>query len=88
MEKLSSLAQQLLHTPIIFVGGKGGVGKTTTAAALAAKFAEQQQKALIVSTDPAHSLGDVFALNLASSSVCAGADISAVLSLSKRRTCW
>ena len=68
MEKLSSLVQQLLHTPIIFVGGKGGVGKTTTAAALAAKFAEQQQKALIVSTDPAHSLGDVFALNLASSS--------------------
>lgn len=68
MEKLSSLAQQLLHTPIIFVGGKGGVGKTTTAAALASKFAEQQQKTLIVSTDPAHSLGDVFAMNLASSS--------------------
>ena len=45
----------------IFVGGKGGVGKTTTSAALAVKLAsnyENDLKALVVSTDPAHSLGD------------------------------
>ena len=35
------------------------MGKTTTAAALASYYASQQQKTLIVSTDPAHSLGDV-----------------------------
>jgi arsenite-transporting ATPase len=45
---------------IVFVGGKGGVGKTTTAAAVALHFAESGKRCLVVSTDPAHSLGDVF----------------------------
>jgi arsenite-transporting ATPase len=39
--------------------GKGGVGKTTTAAATAVRLAQQGQRTLVVSTDPAHSLGDV-----------------------------
>ncbi len=50
----------LLDRRIIFVGGKGGVGKTTTAAALAVSTSEHGRKCLIVSTDPAHSLGDIF----------------------------
>ncbi|HET9950145.1 MAG TPA: ArsA family ATPase [Longimicrobiales bacterium] len=45
---------------LIFVGGKGGVGKTTTAAAVALHLADAGRRALVVSTDPAHSLGDVF----------------------------
>lgn len=45
---------------IIFVGGKGGVGKTTIAAAVALHFADTHRRCLVVSTDPAHSLGDVF----------------------------
>ncbi len=49
---------------IIFVGGKGGVGKTTTAAAVALRLAESGRRCLVVSTDPAHSLGDVFKAQL------------------------
>ncbi|WP_181348454.1 ArsA family ATPase [Thalassobacillus sp. CUG 92003] len=45
---------------IMFVGGKGGVGKSTSAAALALAIAQQQRTCLIVSTDPAHNLGDIF----------------------------
>src|SRR5947208_3426623 len=41
-----------------FFGGKGGVGKTTTAAAAALAAAERGRRVLLVSTDPAHSLGD------------------------------
>ncbi|HEY7141995.1 MAG TPA: ArsA family ATPase [Methylomirabilota bacterium] len=40
-----------------FIGGKGGAGKTTTAAALALAAAARR-RTLVVSTDPAHSLGD------------------------------
>lgn len=56
LQPLRSLVTKLATQPIIFVGGKGGVGKTTTAAALASHYAAQQKKTLIISTDPAHSL--------------------------------
>ena len=45
---------------LLFVGGKGGVGKTTIAAALALHGAGSGRRVLLVSTDPAHSLGDLF----------------------------
>ncbi|GAB3477265.1 ArsA family ATPase [Amycolatopsis cihanbeyliensis] len=45
---------------ILLFTGKGGVGKTTLAAATAAGLAGTGRKALVVSTDPAHSLGDAF----------------------------
>ena len=59
LQPLHGLVEQLATQPIIFIGGKGGVGKTTTAAALASQFSAQHKKTLIISTDPAHSLGDV-----------------------------
>jgi arsenite-transporting ATPase len=50
----------LLDRRILFVGGKGGVGKTTTAAALGLQAAGRGRRCLVVSMDPAHSLGDIF----------------------------
>ncbi|HEY3045006.1 MAG TPA: ArsA family ATPase [Vicinamibacterales bacterium] len=49
-------------TQLLFFGGKGGVGKTTVAATVALRLAraEPRRAVLLLSTDPAHSLGDVF----------------------------
>lgn len=50
-------------TEFILFGGKGGVGKTTCASATALSLARDGQKTLVVSTDPAHSISDVFGVN-------------------------
>ncbi|QLD88542.1 TRC40/GET3/ArsA family transport-energizing ATPase [Natronomonas salina] len=47
-------------TQYVLYGGKGGVGKTTCAAATALQYARDGHSTLVVSTDPAHSLSDVF----------------------------
>lgn len=49
---------------IIIFTGKGGVGKTSVAAAHAVKAAGKGIKTLVVSTDMAHNLGDIFMLEL------------------------
>ncbi|MHC4282818.1 MAG: ArsA family ATPase [Planctomycetota bacterium] len=52
---------------VILFTGKGGVGKTTIAAASAMRTAELGHKTLVVSTDAAHSLGDSFDVRLGNS---------------------
>ncbi|MDI6884980.1 MAG: TRC40/GET3/ArsA family transport-energizing ATPase [archaeon] len=49
---------------LIFFGGKGGVGKTTCAAATALRLSERGRNTLIFSTDPAHSLSDSFSIHI------------------------
>ncbi|MGA8211142.1 MAG: ArsA family ATPase [Nocardioidaceae bacterium] len=45
---------------VLFVGGKGGVGKTAVASALALDRARRGRPTLVVSTDPAHNLGHLW----------------------------
>ncbi len=56
-----------LNPRILFFGGKGGVGKTTMAAAFALRCAKAGNRTLLVSTDPAHSTSDILETELGSS---------------------
>lgn len=49
-----------LNSRVVVVTGKGGVGKTTTSGALALAFADRGLHVHLISTDPAHSLADLF----------------------------
>ena len=49
---------------LLFVGGKGGAGKSTASATIALALARAGRRVLLLSTDPAHSLGDVLELSL------------------------
>lgn len=56
-----SFALDKIHlTKYLFFTGKGGVGKTSTACAVAVNLADRSKKVLLVSTDPASNLQDVF----------------------------
>jgi arsenite-transporting ATPase len=52
--------RDLLRKRILFFGGKGGVGKTTCASAMALAASREGKRVLLVSTDPAHSTSDIF----------------------------
>jgi arsenite-transporting ATPase len=54
----------LLDREVLFFGGKGGVGKTTCAAATALMASRAGRRVLLVSTDPAHSTSDIFECRL------------------------
>jgi arsenite-transporting ATPase len=54
------LIKTLLDREVLFFGGKGGVGKTTCASAMALAASRAGKRVLLVSTDPAHSTSDIF----------------------------
>jgi len=60
------ILDEILSTPtkLILFGGKGGVGKTTCAAATALHLAMSGSNILVVSSDPAPSLSDIFEQNI------------------------
>lgn len=49
-----------LRSRVLFVGGKGGVGKTSISSAVAVARASEGARVLVVSTDPAHNLGHLW----------------------------
>ncbi len=57
LSPLRSLAES---REVLFVGGKGGVGKTAVASAIALEQAKGGRRTLVVSTDPAHNLGHLW----------------------------
>ncbi|MHA1195730.1 MAG: ArsA family ATPase [Promethearchaeota archaeon] len=59
-----NLKEALSNLSILMFGGKGGVGKTTCASSSAIWAADMGRNVLIISTDPAHSLGDSLGLEL------------------------
>ncbi len=56
--------QAITLTKYLFYTGKGGVGKTSTACATAVSLADSGKKVLLISTDPASNLQDVFGIDL------------------------
>lgn len=56
----------MVDRPILFFGGKGGVGKTTMASVTALGLAAEGHRTLLVSTDPAHSTSDILQCELGS----------------------
>lgn len=53
-------AGHMSQRPLILVGGKGGVGKTTCSAALAVRFASLGRNTLVITSDMTPSLSDIF----------------------------
>lgn len=54
------LLESVRERRVLFIGGKGGTGKTSVSSALALARAREQSRVLLVSTDPAHNLSHIW----------------------------
>jgi len=63
---------------VILLTGKGGVGKTSLAVATALGAADHGHRAIVLSTDPAHSLGDALGMQVGSKAVEVGPGVAAL----------
>ncbi len=63
---------------VILYTGKGGVGKTTVAVATALRLADMGRRVLVMSTDPAHSLGDAVGVSLGNDPVAVAPNCDAL----------
>ena len=91
MTPLDSLLDLIPAARPVFVTGKGGVGKSTTAGALALALAELAGPVRILSVDPAHSLADLFGVSLTGGearAVCGAALVVEELDADARAAAW
>ena len=75
---------------VVLFTGKGGVGKTSVAAATAVRCAAAGYRTVVMSTDPAHSLGDSFDIELGAEATQVGTNLWAheVSSLHEMQRHW
>ena len=67
-----------MKTQYIFFSGKGGVGKSSMAATTAVYYAEKGHRTLLVSTDPAGNLGDIFEQEISTDVVHVGGKLDII----------
>lgn len=65
------------HRKVLFIGGKGGVGKTSVSSAVGLHQARTGRRVLVVSTDPAHNLGHLWGRRVGDEPVLLADDQSA-----------
>ncbi|MBE3557758.1 MAG: ArsA family ATPase [Ktedonobacteraceae bacterium] len=76
---MQTLLQWLKEKPelrFIFTGGKGGVGKTVSAAGIAIQYAGQGKRTLLASLNPVHSLSSVFGQSLSGGALLPVKDVA------------
>ena len=68
-EFMTDMLHDLLGKRLIFITGKGGVGKSTATAGLGLALAKQGKRVLIVETDTYSAMADLFSLKLSESRI-------------------
>ena len=70
-------APEFSERPVLLVGGKGGVGKTTCSGAIAAALAARGRRTLLITSDMAPSLSDIFEQRIGDSITTVGKNLDA-----------